>query len=185
MQKVARPRPSGTSKTSRKTKAQFLTKGVVDMSTKFDQLLSTNDRESHATFESTDDDNNDDDSTSSDDFFVTSKKAKNERGRSNKAPAKRDIERIIHSKSLSKLDNNDDDEDTDDDARSNDVTAAVVQSRPEGVVYEDKNVVFTESDSDDDDDSDSEDESNELKVKQGIKNQILKNCFASLAARHT
>ena len=161
------------------------------MSTKFDQLLSTNDRESHATFESTDDDNNDDDSTSSDDFFVTSKKAKNERGRSNKAPAirlpssKRDIERIIHSKSLSKLDNNDDDEDTDDDARSNDVTAAVVQSRPEGVVYEDKNVVFTESDSDDDDDSDSEDESNELKVKQGIKNQILKNCFASLAARHT
>ena len=179
--------PKPGRKIPKKKKVEYLTQGVTDMSTKFDQLLSAGGQTSPVTFESTDDAQST--SSSSDDFFTpATKKFDNQRLSPTKSsseklyssPSKRAIEKIINSKSLSGFDDDDDDE-----ARTNvgSDAANVVDPRLSDKTYESKTRDFSESDdSDDDDDNGS---SKKLKLNQGIKNQILKNCFASLAARHT
>ncbi len=89
---------------------------------------------------------------------------------------KRDIERIIASTSLT-FENNKD--------SVNNVKN--VESVEKIVNRNEDRLMFTESSDDTtSDEDDDEAEAEKVKVKnQEIKNRILKNCFASIAARHT
>lgn len=170
-----------------KKKVDFLTKDVVDISSKFDQLLSTSDQPSPmsaVTFESTDDD--DEKSSSSDDFFAPKKTDKlhfspTKHVDKMQSSTKRDIERIINRKSLDLEEGEKVEEETSKEKE----TSSHVQQFLETKTFQSKNLDFTESEDEDDDDDDDDDEAEKLKLNQGIKNRILKNCFASLAARHT
>ena len=161
-------------------------KSNVEIRSKFDELLSTSCSEhplsttpNAVSFESTDDDD-DSRSFSSDDFFPLKNNVDRKKvafsmstiKSSSPSSTERDIERIIASSSLT--------------FDSNKVESVKNVENEEKVVDTNQDrLIFTES-SDDDTTSEDEDEAEKVKVKnQEIKNRILKNCFASLAARHT
>ena len=128
---------------------------------KFDKLLSVNSSSGHPsplsaiTFESTDDG-----SCSSVDDFFGNKNIDNEILPTKNVSTKRDIERIINSESL---------------ALEETSKCSTISNTDKFV--DEKELMFTESEDTDEDE--------EVKTNQEIKNRILKNCFASLAARHT
>jgi len=178
---------------SLKKKTDISTKSNnVEIRSKFDELLSTSCSEHRISttpnaiaFESTDDDDNDDDvkSFSSDDFFspksnVDRKKVAFSMSTVKSTPSstKRDIERIIASTSL-----------TFENSKDSVNNVKNVESVEKIVNRNEDRLMFTESSDDTtSDEDDDEAEAEKVKVKnQEIKNRILKNCFASIAARHT
>lgn len=133
---------------------------------KFDKILSVSSSSgqpsprSAITFESTDDDRS---CSSADDFFVTKNTDKQVLPKANNS-TKREIERIINSDSLVL-------------AETSKCSSIDSKMSNTDKFVDEKELMFTESEDTDEDE--------ELKTNQEIKNRILKNCFASLAARNT